>query len=64
MTRDDDPWGEAAAAAFRRGVDRFGILLTTDQILKQYDRYNQSESQAKETQAVQAAILDALESRK
>jgi CheY-like chemotaxis protein len=54
---------QAAVDAFRRSVARFGPLLTTQQIQLQYDRYNQSVLQPKETQDLLGAILDILESR-
>ncbi len=54
---------QAAAAAFAQAVKRRGMLLTKDQIRRQYDRYNASETQDAETQAVLASILDVIESR-
>jgi hypothetical protein len=51
----------AAAAALAGSVDRFGIQLTTEQIVRQYDRYNASETAGAETQAVLGGILDAIE---
>jgi len=53
----------AAAGAFRQSVARHGILLTKDEILRQYDRYNASATADKDTQAVLAAILDAIEEK-
>lgn len=53
----------AAAAAFGESVVRFGTLLTTDQIVKQYDRYNASETADADTQKVLASILDTIEAR-
>ena len=55
---------QAAADAFRHSVERYGILLAAGEILRQYDRYNQSEMQPKETQQVLASILDTLESQR
>jgi hypothetical protein len=52
---------QAAAAAFRTAVTRRGLLLTRDQLLLQYDKYNQSEFLDQETQQVLAEILDAME---
>ncbi len=52
---------KAAALAFGRAVERRGILLTTQQILHQYDRYNQSESADVPTQKVLGMILDCIE---
>jgi len=51
----------AAADAFSENVRQGGILLTSDEILRQYDRYNASEEQDPATQAVLASILDTLE---
>jgi CheY-like chemotaxis protein len=53
----------AAARAFAGSVAQFGTLLTTREIHLQYERYNQSEQQDPETQAVLASILDAIEAR-
>ncbi|MBN1911371.1 MAG: hypothetical protein JW818_16630 [Pirellulales bacterium] len=55
---------QAAAAAFAETVKKHGTLLRTDQILRQYDRYNQSETADPATQKVLGSILDTLESRK
>jgi len=54
---------QAAATAFCESVIRYGTLLTTDEIARQYDRYNASESLDAETQGLLAAILDAVEAR-
>lgn len=51
----------AAATAFRTAVSRRGLLLTRDQLLRQYDQYNTSESLAEGTQQVLGSILDAIE---
>ncbi len=51
----------AAAKAFQENVRRNGILLTTKQILLQYDRYNQSETMDAATQQVLGSILDTIE---
>jgi hypothetical protein len=40
------------------------VLLTTDQILMQYDRYNASETADADTQRVLGSLLDAIESRR
>jgi hypothetical protein len=55
---------QAAAAAFKVAVKHRGIMLTKQQILLQYERYNLSETLDKPTQAVLADILDTLESRR
>lgn len=51
----------AAAAAFREAVKRRGLMLTREEILRQYERYNQSAGSDRDTQQVLASILDALE---
>jgi hypothetical protein len=55
---------QAAAKAFTAAVAKRGVLLTTREIGTQYDRYNASESQSKDTQQVLAAVLDAIEKKK
>lgn len=52
---------KSANAAFKVAVAKRGILLTKADILKQYDRYNASESLDKETQLILAEILDIME---
>ncbi|MBN2024590.1 MAG: hypothetical protein JW809_17555 [Pirellulales bacterium] len=52
---------QAALAAFLASTDKHGILLTTDEILLQYARYNQSAQADADTQAVLGGILDAIE---
>jgi CheY-like chemotaxis protein len=52
---------QAAAAAFRHSVQRHGILLTSGEMLQQYDRYNASEAEPAESQELLASILDTLE---
>jgi hypothetical protein len=52
---------KAAAKAFGRSVESHGILLTTDKILRQYDRYNASATLDVDTQQVLGFILDAIE---
>jgi hypothetical protein len=54
---------QAAAKAFSESVARHGTLLTTGEVLMQYDRYNQSAKLDKDTQAVLASILDTIEAR-
>jgi CheY-like chemotaxis protein len=53
----------AAVQAFGESVARFGTLLTTTEIRRQYDRYNQSLRQDTDSQAVLASILDTIEAR-
>ncbi len=52
---------KAATAAFSESVRRHGILLTSEEILLQYERYNQSENLDRTTQVILGAILDAIE---
>ncbi len=52
---------QTAAQAFRHSVHKHGILLTSEEMLGQYDRYNASESEPAESQEVLASILDTLE---
>lgn len=51
----------AAAMAFSASVKKSGVLLTSRQILRQYDRYNQSERLDRNTQAVLGHLLNSLE---
>jgi hypothetical protein len=55
---------QAAAAAFQVAVKNRGIMLTKQQIVTQYERYNLSETLDKPTQEVLASVLDTLESRR
>ncbi|PQO32062.1 hypothetical protein DTL21_17630 [Bremerella cremea] len=52
---------EQCAAAFEAAIARRGILLTKDQIVAQYDRYNDSEELDSGTQAVLGKVLDIIE---
>lgn len=52
---------KAAAAAFAENVHRFGVLLTSPEVRRQYDRYNQSQFQDRPTQQVLGIVLDVLE---
>jgi CheY-like chemotaxis protein len=54
---------QAAAAAFAETVRSRGALLTRQEILRQYDRYNASEGESVETQRLLGSILDALEKK-
>lgn len=51
----------AAAAAFRDAVRRRGLMLTREEIARQYERYNQSATADRETQKVLGSILDTFE---
>ncbi len=50
-----------AADAFAASVKQSGIMLTRSEMLRQYDRYNDSERQPRDVQQVLASILDTLE---
>ena len=52
---------QAAAVAFSVAVKRRGVLLTTRNVDRQYDRYNQSARLDKATQQLLGSILDAME---
>jgi CheY-like chemotaxis protein len=52
---------KAAASAFRQNREKFGILLSLDEIRLQYDRYNASKTQDATTQHILGLILDCLE---
>ena len=52
-----------AAEAFSDSTERFGIMLTRQQMLTQYDVYNASESLDEPTQQLLGAVLDAIENR-
>lgn len=53
---------EQAAHGFATSVQRHGILLTEAEILRQYDRYNASQTLDAGTQQVLASLLDSIES--
>ncbi|MEX0818391.1 MAG: hypothetical protein WD070_02325, partial [Pirellulaceae bacterium] len=52
---------QAAATAFDTAISRRGVLLARNEILLQYDRYNQSKILDGETQAVLGSLLDSIE---
>jgi hypothetical protein len=52
---------KAAVEAFRRNSQKHGILLTTGEIRRQYDRYNNSRSLDAAAQQVLGLILDCIE---
>jgi CheY-like chemotaxis protein len=54
---------QAAMASFATSVDQSGILLTTEQIHAQYDRYNASQSDELQNQQILGKLLDVLEAR-
>ncbi|HEY3393486.1 MAG TPA: hypothetical protein VGK58_12315 [Lacipirellulaceae bacterium] len=53
-----------AVAAFRTSVAENGVLLTSDEIIAQYHRYNASARADVDTQQILGAVLDAIESRR
>jgi len=53
----------AVASAFSEAVKSRGTMLTQDEIRRQYDRYNASETETVETQRVLGSILDVIERR-
>ncbi len=54
---------KAAAEALHHSFKKHGILLTTDEIRLQYDRYNRSATLDRGTQQGLAMILDCIETR-
>ena len=52
---------QQAAAAFRASVRQFGLRLSPSEIVRQYERYNQSAQQDKPTQQVLSGLLDTME---
>ena len=61
VARRPRPVRQAAAAGFCKSIKQHGILLTTEEIRRQYDRYNQSEHQDAATQEILGRILDCIE---
>jgi hypothetical protein len=55
---------QAAASAFRQNIQAHGILLTTEEIKRQYQQYNESKNQDAATQKILGLILDSLEAPK
>jgi hypothetical protein len=53
-----------AAAAFRDSTVASGVLLTSDEIIAQYDRYNASANADAATQQLYGSVLDAIEARR
>jgi hypothetical protein len=58
------PARSQAVQAFRSSVEEHGLLLTTDEILTQYDRYNASAKADVQTQQFLGQLLDVIESRR
>ena len=57
------PCAKPPLAAFVASTEKHGILLRADEILAQYDRYNQSATADAATQQILGTILDCLEAR-
>jgi CheY-like chemotaxis protein len=51
----------SAAGAFARNVEKHGILLSTAEIRRQYDRFNAADKQDTDSRRALGLILDALE---
>jgi hypothetical protein len=58
------PIRQAAVVALRWNIQAHGILLTIEEIRRQYDRYNQSEKADADTQKILGEILDCFEKPK
>ena len=54
---------QQAVGAFTKSVQRFGKLLTPTEISLQFDRYNASETESRDTQQVLGQLLDILEGK-
>jgi hypothetical protein len=54
----------SAAEAFRQNVATHGLLLTSQEIVRQYDRYNASQTADADTQRILGALLDVIEFRR
>lgn len=52
---------QAAATAFAEAVQRRGLMLIHDEVIRQYDRYNQSRFLPAETQQLLGSLLDVIE---
>lgn len=52
---------QAALAAFRQAVQKHGLMLTSEEIRRQYTRYNESEGMDAPSRRVLGLILDCLE---
>lgn len=52
---------QAALAAFRQAVQKYGVMLTSQEILRQYTHYNESTALDAPTRQVLGLILDCIE---
>jgi hypothetical protein len=57
------PMRKAAVAALARSMRKYGILLTSDEIARQYDLYNANAGRDAETHEVLGAVLDVIETK-
>ncbi len=55
------PLREAAALALARSIEQFGLRLSRDEILQQYEIYNSNAGRNGDTHVVLSAVLDAIE---
>ena len=55
------PLRRTAATGFADSVGTFGVMLTNVELLKQYDRYNDSEHRPRDEQQILSGLLDVLE---
>jgi CheY-like chemotaxis protein len=55
---------QRAARAFAASVGQHGLLLSPDEIIRQYDRYNTSATADAATQQILGSLLDVIESRR
>ena len=55
------PLRRAAYESFRRSTAKFGVLLSRDEILRQYRRYNESVKEPAPSRRLLSLILDCLE---
>lgn len=54
---------QAAVKSFQVAVEKRGLMLSRQQILNQYERYNNSAEEAKTSQQILGSLLDVLEGR-
>jgi hypothetical protein len=52
---------KAAAAAVAENIGKFGVLLTSEEVRRQYDLYKQSDSLDPETRQILRQVLDSIE---
>ena len=54
---------QLAADAFSKSRERYGVLLSSEEIALQYDRYNASETASADVQQLLGRMLDILEKK-